>query len=536
MSKKSVALLLILLTLAAFVLAGCDQQAAGDDRVIIALWSEPDGIFNPNLSSSTYDYYAYAPVFAGLMRYDPDNEYNLVPELAEKMEMSQDNKSIYFKLRDDIYFHDGTKVTTADVKWTFEWMCHPDYTGPNASMWQFIEGFEAYNSGEADELSGIEIINEREIRFHLTQVDAPTPANIATWGISPRHLFEGTPVGELDQHPAIAKPVGAGPFKFVRYVEGQFIELERYDRYHRGAPRLERIFVKVASPEVALAEILTGSSDIAWVQPNDEELALFEEYGLKVTEFPSGQYQFMGMNLKHQILSDRRVRLAITHALDREAMIETLFDGRGIVPVGHIPAQSWAFNPSLEPLPYDRKKAEALLEEAGWSLGDDGFRYKDGQKLALDLLCVKGPAHRLQNAEIIQQMLKELGIEIQIELVEPAVVGPRIFGERDFDLFLLGWKMNIDPDPSGIWLSTDMLNAVGFDHPENDRLIYAGRSVLDREERKAAYYQWQELLLQEAPYVWLYSENEAWVSNPRIKGFRPDPFDIYWNVWEWYLE
>jgi ABC-type transport system substrate-binding protein len=352
------------------------KAAEGADQAVIAIWSEPEGLFNANLSESTYDVYSYDPVFVGMMRYDPDNGYELVSELAESMVISDDNLDITFKLRDDIYFHDGVKVTTEDVKFTFEWMCHPDYTGVRASMWEFIEGFAEFNGGEAEELSGVEVVDARTVIFHLSQVDAPSLTQIATWQISPKHVFEGTEIADLENHPAIIAPIGAGPYKFVRYEEGQFAEMEAYDKFHRGKPKLNKIIVKVATGDVAQAELVTGQTDIAWVQPNASDFALFNENGLDIHEMPANAYQYMGLKMDHPILSDVKVRQAITHALDRWAMVENLFDGMALVQICHMSSVSWAYDASLPAVPFDKEKANQLLDEAGWEMGADGYRYK----------------------------------------------------------------------------------------------------------------------------------------------------------------
>ncbi len=375
------------------------EAVEGEDQAVIAIWNEPTGLFNDNLAESTYDAHSYTPVFAGLMRNDPRNDYELVPELAQSMEISEDNLTITFVLRDDIYFHDGKKVTAEDVKFTFEWMTHPDYTGAYLSQWIFIEGIEDYYLGteeevegywareyedeegevqvsyHAPELTGIEIVDQRTVKFHLSQVDAPSLTSIAIWSISPKHVFEGTEIAELEHHEAITQPIGAGPYKFVRYEEGQFTELVAYENFHRGKPKLERIIVKVAAPETAQAELIAGQTDIAWVRPNASDFALYEENGLKIHDMPANAYQYMGLNLKNSILQDVRVRLAITHAIDRWAMVQNLFDGLAIVQVSHMSSVSWAYDESIQALPFDQEKAAQLLDEAGWELGKDGYRY-----------------------------------------------------------------------------------------------------------------------------------------------------------------
>lgn len=541
MFKKGLIVILALLIVSALLVAGCaqapeEEEEAAKNQVVIALWSAPEGLFNPNLWESIYDDHSANPVFAGMMRYDPDNNYELIADLAESMEISDDNLSITFVLRDDIYFHDGEKVTAEDVKWTFEWMCHPDYTGVRASMWAFIEGFEAFNTGAADELTGIEIIDERTISFTLTQIDAPSLTQIATWPISPKHVFEGTAIADLETHPAITHPIGAGPFQFVRYVEGQFTEMEAFDDYFRGRPPLDRIIVKVITAEVAQAQALTGEADIIWVQPNAKDFEMYEEAGLNIHAMPANAYQYMAIKQDHPILSNKLVRHAITYALDRQAMVENLFDGMAVQQVSHMSSVSWGYDPEIKPLPFDPAKAAELLDEAGWVLGAGGIRYKGGQPLELTLSYPTGNPARMRNAEIIQQMLGEVGIKINLDIKEISALGSQVFFERTFDLYLMGWSLAMDPDPSGIWLSTDEWNAAGFEHPDNDRLIFAGRATLDQDERFDIYQEWQRLLVEEAPYVWFYAEKEAWVSNPRVLNFRPDSFGLYWDVWKWAIE
>lgn len=353
------------------------EAVEGQDQVVIAIWSAPEGKLNPNLSESVYDVYSYEPVFAGLMRYDPRNNYELDPEVARSMEISDDNLTITFELRDDVFFHDGVQLTAEDVKFTFEWMCHPDYTGVRASYWADFVGFEEYNSGEADNLAGVEVVDDFTVVFNLAQVDAPVLGRLATWGISPKHVFEGYSIADLGLgHPAVINPIGAGPFKFVRYVEGQFAEMEAYDDYLRGRPALDRIIVKVASADVAQAELVTGETDIAWVQPDLRDFELYESEGLIIQEMPANAYQYMGIQTDHPILSDKLVRHAITYALDRQAMVDNLFDGLALEQVSHMSSVSWAYDPTLEPLAFDPDKAAELLDEAGWRLGPDGYRYR----------------------------------------------------------------------------------------------------------------------------------------------------------------
>ncbi len=538
--KKGMLLMVLCLTLsAAPLMSAAPEGVVGvdEDSIVMAIWSAPEGLFNPNLYESAYDAYSGVdPVFTGMMTHDPHDDYELVPQLASSMEISEDNKVFTYHLRDDVYFHDGEPVTTEDVKFTFEWMCHPDYTGVRAANWMFLEGFDEYKSGEADEVSGIKIIDDQTIEFHLSRVDAPSLIRISTWMISPKHVFEGTPIADLENHPAITRPIGAGPYKLTDYVDGQFTTLEAFDDFHRGRPGVDQITVKVASSDVQLAELLTGSSDLAWVQPSAHEYERYQNAGLEVVSYPANAYQYMGINLDHPVLSDRDVRHALTYALDRWEMVEALFDGMGIVQTSHMSSVSWAYDGDLEPLPFDPDTAEALLADAGWELANDGYRYKDGERLEFTLNYPSGNVPRERNAEIIQSMLGDVGVYLNLEMMEFASLIPKVFDERDFDLYLMGWSLALEADPSGIWLSTDHWNSVGFDHPDNDKLILAGREIMDFDERAEIYRGWQQLLVEEAPYVFLYSEEEAFVHTPHLKNFQGDAFSMWWNVEQWELD
>ncbi len=546
MSKKSLALLLALtLLFVGLLAAGCapdeveeveepvddeeevvDEEPVDDEEsaLVMAIWSAPEGLFNPNLYESAYDAYAAVdPCFAGMMTHDPAAEYELVPRLAESMEVSDDELTFSYTLRDDIYFHDGEPVTTEDVKWTFEWMMDEDYTGVRAANWVSIEE--------------IEIEDERTIHFHFEEVDAPALIRVSTWAISPKHVFEGTPIAELEEHPNVTQePIGAGPYKLTEFAEGQYTILEAFDDYVGGKPNVDQITVKVASSDTQMAELITGSSDLAWVQPERDEFEAYQQEGLEVVRYPANAYQYMGIKLDHPVLSDKNVRHALTQAIDRWEIVDALFDGMGSVQVSHMSMVSWAYDDGLDPLPYDPDKANELLEESGWEMDDDGYRYKDGERLEFTLSYPSGNVPRERNAEIIQDMASDVGIAIELDMMEFTTLADVVFDEQDFDLYLMGWSLALEPDPSGIWLSDDHWNAVGFDHPDNDELIMEARRTTDMDERAELYSEWQALLVEEAPYVWLYAEDEAFVHTPDLHNFQGDAFSMWWNVEEWELD
>ncbi|ACB86346.1 peptide-binding protein [Natranaerobius thermophilus] len=515
-----------------------EEEEELEQAITHAIWSEPDGLFNYCEYESTYDLDAFNQVFDGMMEADPHADLELNPNLAEEHEISDDGKTFYYKLRDDIEFHDGEPLTAEDVKFTFEWMCHEDYIGPRASYWQHLEGFDEYRAGEADEVEGIEIISDHEIEFHFEQVDASAVYYVSTWGISPKHVWEDIPVGERREAPEMTEPIGTGPFEFEEYVEGQYVELVANEDYHRGEPELERITVEVKSPDVVRADLETGEVDIAEVPPDESEWDDYEAHDeLALEYYPTNGYQYMGMNLRDEsIFSDHAVREAATYAINREGMVDGILDGLGKVQNSHFSPNQWAYDEDLDTYPHDPDKAEEILEDAGYTKNDDGIWEQNGEPLEFTLLYPTGDEPREQAALIIEQDLQGIGIDITLESLEFATLSDRVFDEIDFDAYLMGWSLGADPDPTGIWGPDERFNAVGFVHPESDELMEQGLRTTDRDERREHYVEWQRLLQEEMPYVFLYADYEGYAYNNDIQVFEPNPWNIWYDVHEWYLE
>jgi len=553
--RKCLALMLAVL-MAAAIGAGCRSQAPAEEAAEpeeateageeggpdyggtarLSTWSAPTGMFSPILHEELYDYNIIELVYDAMLYLD--EELMPQPEVAESWEISDDGLSVTFHLRKDVKFHDGHPVTAEDVAFTFKSMCHPEYQGVRFDNFKKIKGAIAYHEGTADDVEGIEVLDDYTIRFTTIEPYAPLMVKLS-YQIEPEHLRGDVPPADLPKHDTNSHPIGCGPFKFVKYETDQYIQLEAFDDYFRGRPYLDGIIFKILSQDVALAQIEAGEVDTIEVTPADIE-AVEDIPGVHIWEYADLGYQYMGINTKREPFDDKRVRHAITHAIDKVAIVDKLLMGHGTVMYSHMPPTSWAYTTDIPQFEYSPEKAKELLAEAGWTdVDNDGILEKGDKEFKVTLLYPVGNKVREQSAPVIQQYLKDVGIDCQLEMMEFATLVPRIFDERDFDLYLMGWSLSVDPDPQGIWHSSQAKpggwNPCGFVSQESDDLMNKACTTFNMDERKKYYAEWQRLIADAAPYVFLYSMNNIYAVNDRLKEFKPGPQDRGWNCWEWWI-
>jgi peptide/nickel transport system substrate-binding protein len=236
----------------------------------------------------------------------------------------------------------------------------------------------------------------------------------------------------------------------------------------------------------------------------------------------------MGINNASPKLKDRRVRQALTYAINRKALVDGLLEGKGYVLNQHEPKASWAYNRDLEnAYPYDVQKAKALLAEAGYKdVNGDGFvEDPQGKPYTLKLDYPTGNPIREDSAPIIAQDLRKAGINVQLANPREATSHYNNIQQGKVELYLAGWSLTPDPDPKGIWQSKDAFNYLHYDNPESDRLIREGVSspeAFTQDGRKEIYHKWTALISTDAPQVFLYGQKQADVYSKRIQGITTD--------------
>lgn len=551
--KKKILGVICSIALSLSIFAGCGSTSAeipgeggstssisqsGDSVLRYAVASSPKGLFSPLLSNTTYDNNVNSLVYSPLILLDENNEYK--PGLAESYEFSDDQLTVTFHLRKDVKWHDGEPFTADDVLFTFTSMADPNYTGSRFNEISKIAGAQDYHDGKADSISGIKVIDENTISFTYTEVFAPSLSNFSQRGIIPKHVWSKVNIADWDNaSDLLNKPIGTGPYKFVEFKPDQYVELIRNEDYFLGAPKIEKFVFKVTNTETELSELAKGDLDVVTLtSTKEEDFKMLKDAGMKIEEKPSANYQFMTMNSNREFFKDKKVRQAITYAINRDGMAKSLIGEHGQVVNTPLSLAGWAYPQSgLNTYDYNLDKAKELLGEAGWK-ENNGVLEKDGVKFEVDMMVPTGNKIREQSAPIIQQNLKDVGITVNISTMDIASAMEKTHGEGDYDMGLFGFTLEVDPgDADRYWASSiangSQFNFSNFKNTESDQLLEKATKTLDRDERKEIYAQWGQLINEEAPYVFLYSQNDIRAYNPKLEGYKFSAYSVFPGIEKW---
>jgi peptide/nickel transport system substrate-binding protein len=507
-------------------------------------------------------------VYEALAEHDPSLQIR--PALARAWHVEGDS-TFLFALREGVRWHDGHPFTARDVVFTLQSRLHPEYPTPVAGRaLAEIRGagtlYETYRSvdervrrgdlqpsaaaslkveawEEFRKAGAVAAIDTLTVRVELERPYAPFLSNLTWHYILPEHLFREYPGRAMLTAPAARQPVGTGPYRLVTRVAGSHYVLERNPDWHgmgRGlAPHIDFILCTYASQSSpSLVKVERGEYDLGYIPP--EHVAHFARVPhIRLLTFPVLSYQYMGYNLKGPLFADVRVRRALTHAIDRQAIVDQVYFGQGMVIHSHgIPAR-WDYEPNVAVHAYSPARAEQLLDEAGWTRGAGGLRAKDGRQFTFTLTYPTGNKARESSAEMIRQFLEQVGIRVTPEAIPFPALMDRL-AQDAVDAVLLGWFIAEDPDTAyGIWHSSaDHARQLGYGSEALDRLLEQGRTTFDQAARRQVYAQLQRVLAEEQPYTWLLAMTATAAVGPRLRGIGEALSPVvgpHHNFYEWWL-
>jgi peptide/nickel transport system substrate-binding protein len=454
-----------------------------------------------------------------------DGDLNLVGDLAESWDISPDGLTITFHLRRGVKWHDGAPFTAKDVLFTYQVMVDPQT--PTAYSGDYLQVKKA----EAPD----------DYTFRVTYPQPFAPA-LGSWGLAilPRHLLEGQ---DITKSPLGRHPIGTGPYIFQEWRAGETIALSYNPDYFEGRPYLNG-YLYLVKPDLAtmFLELKAGNLDRMGLTPlqysRQTEYPKFNRLYKKYRYMPFS-YIYLGYNQNDTRFADRRVRQALTQAINKQEIIDGVLMGLGQQAFGPYKPGTWYYNPNVSKFPYDPAKAKAMLAEAGWQPDVGGILTKDGRPFKFTILTNQGNDIRVRTAEIIQRRLRQIGILVEIRTVEWAAFLKQFIEKGRFEAVLLGWNTGLDPDQHDIWNSTKTkpgeLNFTGYKNPEVDALLAEGRHTFDREKRRQAYFKFQEILAEDQPYTFLFVPDALPAISRRFRGIKPAAAGIDYNFIKWYV-
>jgi len=478
----------------------------------------------PLLASDSASHNIAGMVYNGLVKYDKD--MNIVGDLAESWEISQNGLVITFHLRKGVKWHDGYPFTSADVLYTYRVTIDPKTPTAYAGDFLKVKRVEAAN----------------DYTFRVTYAKPFAPALIS-WSsaILPRHLLSGK---DITKSTLARHPIGTGPYMFKEWVAGQKISLVSNPDYFEGQPYIDGRITRII-PDSATMFLELRAQNIAMMgltplqYTRQTENSLFKNNFNKY-RYLSFAYTYLGYNLKNPLFTDKRVRQAISYAINKNEIISGVLLNLGKPANGPYKPGTWAYNDKVKIYDYNPKKARELLHEAGWTkLNSEGVLEKDGKPFIFEIVTNQGNETRQKCAEIIQRQLKEIGIIVKIRVLEWSAFVTDFINKRRFDSVILGWTIPLDPDAYDVWHSSktapEELNFISYKNPEADEMLEKGRSTFDQKERKKYYDRFQEILAEDQPYTFLYVPEALVIIHKRFRGIKPAPIGLEYNFIKWYV-
>ena len=500
--------------------ANSGNGEATDGGSLILLFRDPP-TFDPHLAEDSISGLFVNEIFGGLVTIEPFN-FSVVPDLAESWEVSEDGTVYTFYLHPDAKFHDGKPVTAQDVKWSLERVTNPEVQSPVADTYlNDIVGVEEKLNSQATDIEGVRVIDDRTVEI---TIDAPKAYFLAKLTYPTAFVLDRSNVEGNDDW--IRSPNGTGPFKLAEYTVGETIRLARNEYYHLGPPHLDEVEM-ILSGGSSLILYENDETHVSGVGLADVERILDPSSPLnpQVHTYPASfSTSYIGLNVNEPPLDDPKFRKALNLAVDRETIAEVVYEGAVRPGKTILPPRFPAYNPNLDPYPYDPEAARQLLAESKY--GDD---LENLPRLTLSISGSLGAAVPLGLEVMLQSWEQELGLQVEIQQTEWATFLQDVNDKR-YQMFRLAWGADY-PDPQNfldiLFHSHSQGNNTNYNSPEVDALLEQARVERDPGARVELYQQIEQMILEDAPWVLLWNDEDWYfLVKPNVKDYLLLPMSI----------
>lgn len=491
---------------------------------------------NPLIAISDSDRDLVALVYSGLLR--SDGTGGLMLDLAQQYDISEDGLVYTFTLKEGLRWADREPLTSADVVFTIQQAKNPLLKSPKRANW---EGVEA------------EAVDERVIRFTLRRPYAPFLEN-TTLGILPKHIWQGATAEEMQLSDFNLQPVGSGPYRVEKIsrsssgiITAYAFKVNKY--FALGKAHLGRVTIRFYPSEKELVNAYKrGETESISAFPQNEIQRIKRQSDTLYTlNLPRMFAVFLNQN-SAPIFTERAVRQALERAVDKERIVRDVFSGFAVPLDAPIPPGT--FGALEDPFAgvFSMQEARAILEKAGWKLGEGGIyekteRGKGTRRLAFSL-STSNVSDLVETARSVQSLWKELGADVELKVFELGDLDQQIIRLREYEALLFGEVVGLDPDPFAFWHSSQRndpgLNIALYTNIAADRLIESAREIADPEERRKKYIAFQREVQKDIPAVFLYAPQYLYIVPSRVRGIALSslaiPSSRFAQIYEWFSE
>jgi peptide/nickel transport system substrate-binding protein/oligopeptide transport system substrate-binding protein len=503
---------------ALLLVLGCSGEPAMKEKVFRYRLRQDPPTLDPARVTDQTSAAVVRRIHAGLVDFDPKT-MRIVPRVAESWEISGDGTVYTFRLRPDVKFHTGRKVTAEDVAWSLRRILDPRTRSQRAWILDPVVGAAAFADGRSERVEGIEVVDSSTLRLTLERAHAPFLGQLAmeNTAILPPEVYD-----DDAPNPAyLRQPVGCGPFRLSEWVHSNYMTLTAFDDYYGGRPELDRVIFRfIENLTTSLEEYRAGGLDFLDEVATGQRRALVDELGSEMHRWPQLAISFYGFN--HQLppfKGNRALRQAFNYAVDKDYICRVLQEGKDIPQTGVLPPGIPGHNPSLRGYPYDPARARQLLAEAGYpggeGLPDITFWYNTNE-------------NHQRVATQVQSDLAAIGVKILLRNLDWASYLKAVEGEpggnSEVSFYRMGWFADY-PDPdnfltvllhSGNWGPEG--NHSRYSNPEFDRLVDQARALTRMEDRIPLYRRAEQIAVDDAAWLFLYYYQDEALVKPFVQG------------------
>ncbi len=515
-----------------------------DETLRLRLLGSPNTL-HPFYVGTHYEFTVVDVLYNGLFSFDKDMSWFVNEELVESYEVSDDYTTLIVKIKPGYTWHDGMPWTAHDIVYSWQQILDPDV--PCLT-----------HKPSTEPVTECVALDDYTVKFVQAEPLATWMWNVY-FPVIPKHIFEK----DKENHPDLKTgeyylkqsrfPVGSGPYKIIEWKENDKIVVERWEDYKGKKPYFKRIVFKIV-PDKNMGLLLFEKGQIDAIEnltaqqfARETNSETFKKVGHKVwgTQWLLG---YIGYNMdgSNPFFQDKRVRYAMSHAMDVPKFLDKVFYNLATQSVGMYHKDSWMYNHQVVPLKYDLEKSKQYLDQAGWLVNpEDGWRYKqiDGENIRFEftLLLPQGSPVAPQLSAIFQQDLKKIGVDMKTRTLEWSAFVEKI-RKHEFQAETARWGTGTDPDTGWNLWRTDQYekgrNYVGYSNKRVDELFVLGRQEFDFEKRTKIYQEIHKILYEDQPYTWVFNEPILSALSNRIRGVQLSPRGIYGfdpSIYQWWV-